>query len=104
MRHEIPTHLGTEDTILLGMTMRQVLLLALGATFGYGFWLRLAHLALLVRWPCAILPAVLALAFALICPAGRPLESWLAAMIRYACLPKTCVWRRRREGGTDDSN
>lgn len=99
MRHEIPTHLSVEDTILAGMTMRQTLLVTFGGVFAYGGWLRLHWVVLALRWPLALLPIVFGLAFAFIRPAGRPLEQWLMLRARYALIPKIFTWRRRRIGG-----
>lgn len=100
-RHEIPTHLEVEDRILFGLTLRQGIILLLGATAGYflfaqsGQALAGIHLPIAVRIGFGLLPVLVALAVALIQPAGRPLEDWFFAIARYLTLPKQCVWRPR---------
>lgn len=92
-RHEIPTHLAVEDRVVLGLTMRQVMLVLLGSTCSYAVW---------EQWPEAmvglrlVLPAVgllLTLGLVFLHPAGRPMEDWLVVLLRFAVLPKQRVWR-----------
>ena len=100
-RQEIPTHLEVEDRILFGLTLRQGVILLLGATIGYFFFARSGQaiagmqIPLALRVSLGLLPVVVALALALIQPAGRPLEDWLFAITRYLTMPKRCVWRPR---------
>ena len=100
-RHEIPTHLEVEDKILGALTVRQLLFLAVGLSLSYGLWGLLQqlapaphrHLPLAVELALAAIPALCTLVLALAQPAGRPLEEWLLAMLRYAGQPKRYVWR-----------
>jgi hypothetical protein len=109
-RQEIPTHLEVEDTLLFGLTLRQAVITLVGVALGFLVysqarrlpweWPMLggaphAHLPLWIQIVCGTLPALLALAVALILPAGRPIEDWLFALARYAAQPKRCVWRPR---------
>jgi hypothetical protein len=100
-RHEIPTHLEVEDKILGTLTVRQLLFLAVGLSLSYGLWgfvQQVAahphrHLPLAVQLALAAIPALCTLVLALAQPAGRPLEEWLLAIVRYAGQPKRCIWR-----------
>lgn len=100
-RHEIPTHLEVEDRILFGLTLRQGIILLLGATAGYFLFAQSGriiadiHVPLALRIGLGLLPALVALAVALIQPAGRPLEDWFFAIVRYLTVPKQCVWSPR---------
>jgi PrgI family protein len=100
-RHEIPTHLEVEDRILFGLTLRQGIILLLGATAGYFLFAQSGqaiadiHVPLALRIGLGLLPALVALAVAMIQPAGRPLEDWFFAIVRYLGVPKQCVWRPR---------
>ncbi len=97
-RHEIPTHLEVEDRILFGLTLRQGVILLLGATAGYflfaqsGQGIAGVYAPLAVRIGVGLLPVLVALVVALIQPAGRPLEDWFFAIARYLTVPKQCVW------------
>lgn len=107
-RQEIPTHLEVEDRLLFGLTLRQGMIVLVGLSVGYFLYAQLgaltwplsrfpggAHPPLAVRICVALLPALCSLALAVVQPAGRPLEEWLFALVRYATLPKRYVWRPR---------
>lgn len=103
-RQEIPTHLEVEDRLVFGLTLRQGIVVLIGCALGYTLYAQLGHLPwpgagsgghlpLALRIAGACIPALMAFAVAAIQPAGRPLEEWLFALLRYAALPKHCVWR-----------
>jgi hypothetical protein len=100
-RHEIPTHLEVEDRILFGLTLRQGIILLLGATAGYFLFAQSGqaiadiHVPLAMRISLGLLPALVALAVALIQPGGRPVEDWLFAIAHFLTVPKQCVWYPR---------
>lgn len=109
-RQEIPTHLEVEDRILFGLTLRQGVILLLGTTVGYflfaqsGQLLAGAQIPLALRVSLGLIPVLIALALALIQPAGRPLEDWLFAIARYLTVPKRCVWRPRIWSAVTDAD
>jgi hypothetical protein len=85
-RFEVPTHLDVDDRPFCGLTVRQVLVLAVGAAWAYGLWAQPALPAAL-RLPLAAACVLLAAAGAL----GR--GAWLLAALRYALTPRVAVWR-----------
>jgi hypothetical protein len=93
-RHEIPTHLNVEDKAFGGMTMRQLMTLAVGLGLAYG-----AASGLPLPVPAQATIAVLVLAgvavAALWRPGGRPFEDWAFVLLRYWAMPRLAVWRRR---------
>ena len=95
-RHEIPTHLGVQDKLILGLSARQLMLVLAGLTAAHAVWSQLAAVAWLplaarVALACAV--AAVFLAAALARPHGRGLDEWAFAVARYAALPKVSVWR-----------
>jgi hypothetical protein len=91
--YELPTHLQVEDNLLLGLTARQLVRAAVGASLAYEVWdvssalpsgLRLALTACLV---------VTGLLLALLQPGGRPLDQWVFAFMVFAILPQRRIWR-----------
>ena len=94
-RHEIPTHLNVEDKAFGGMTMRQLMTLAVGLGLAYG-----AASGLPLPVPAQAMIAVLVLAgvavTALWKPGGRPFEDWAFVLLRYWAMPRLAVWRRRQ--------
>ena len=53
-------------------------------------------LGLLARLALSLIPAALALSFALVNVAGNSLETWALAWLRYTQQPKAYVWRSIR--------
>ena len=91
--YELPTHLQVEDTLILGLTARQLVRLMIGASLAYGLWDQAVWLPDEVRLPLAILLAIVGVLVALVQPAGRPLDQWLLAGLLFAALPRRLVWR-----------
>lgn len=107
-RREIPTHLEVEDRLVFGLTLRQGIVVLVGLSIGYALYAQAGNLPwpdgggdlsghppLMLRVAIALLPALGAVALAVVQPGGRPLEEWLFALARYAALPKRSVWRPR---------
>ena len=100
--HKVPTHMNLPDKVVFGLTARQLLLLLVGCSLGYNFWLRLSALEALalpvqvLRIVLALVPAGLAAVLALISVADRPLEIWLLVLVRYWQRPKIYLWRSLR--------
>ena len=99
-RHKIPTGLTVEDRFIaygsLSLSLRQLMLLLAGAAAGYGgIWKGLIGLPDLPRAALALAPPLLALAWALARPGGRPLEQWGFVVARHATRPSVAVWRPR---------
>jgi hypothetical protein len=97
-RHEIPTHLNVEDKAFAGLTMRQLMTVAIGLALAYGA----------ASEPPVPIPVRLALAGIVLAgtavltlwrPGGRPLEDWAFVLLRYWSLPRVAVWH---PGGTNE--
>ena len=91
--YELPTHLQVEDTLILGLTARQLVRLMIGASLAYGLWDQAVWLPVEVRLPLALALATLGVLVALVQPAGRPLDQWLLAGLLFVALPRRQVWR-----------
>ncbi|MBV9581596.1 MAG: PrgI family protein [Chloroflexi bacterium] len=91
--HEVPTHLNVEDKILFGLTVRQFLYMLVGSSVAYTVWEQAAGLGDPVRIVLAGLCVAVTLAFALVRPADRPLEEWLAAALVYGASPRHSTWQ-----------
>ncbi|HEY1298201.1 MAG TPA: PrgI family protein [Chloroflexota bacterium] len=99
--HEVPTHLNVEDKLLFGLTVRQFLYLLVGSSVAYTLWEQSAALGEVARVCLGALCVGVTLAFALLRPADRPLEEWLAAALVYAASPRRTVWRPAEPCSTD---
>lgn len=101
----VPTHLNVPETILslgeINLSVRQFLLLLLGAALSYNLWLHLHQVTdfpggLLLRVLLACVPTGVALAFAFMHLAGRTLDRWVLTILRYRWRPKRLVWHSVR--------
>jgi drug/metabolite transporter (DMT)-like permease len=91
--HEIPTHLNVEDRVLFGLTVRQLLYLMVGCSVSYGLWERAVQVGDGARLALAAACLLVAAAFALVRPLGRPLEEWLVAGVCFVAAARTSTWR-----------
>jgi len=92
--YELPTHLQVEDTLLFGLTVRQLLRLVVCASLAYGLWDQTPWLPAPPRIALAAGLALLGLLLALLQPGGRPLDQWILAALLFALLPRLRLWRR----------
>jgi hypothetical protein len=95
VHHEVPTHLNVEDKVLYGLTVRQFLFLLVGSSASYAVWGQAAALGDVLRGAGVGVCVLVTLAFALVRPADRALEEWLAAALLFAAAPRRVVWRPR---------
>jgi drug/metabolite transporter (DMT)-like permease len=93
--HEVPTHLNVEDKIVFGLSVRQFLYMLVGSSVSYSLWEQSAALGDLLRVSLVAISVWTTLAFALLRPADRPLEEWLAALLVFLATPKQAIWRVR---------
>src|ERR1051326_4611113 len=92
--YEIPTHLQVEDALIAGLTPRQLLRLAAGASGAFAVWDQLAFLPTGLRAGVAVSAAVIGVAFALIQPGDRPLDQWMFAAALFLMSPNRWRWRQ----------
>jgi hypothetical protein len=85
--------LNVEDKVLFGLTVRQFLYVLVGSSVTYTVWEQSAGLADAARIAVGAVCVVVTLAFALLRPADRPLEEWLAAALVYAASPRRSTWQ-----------
>ncbi len=91
--HEVPTHLNVEDRVLFGLTARQFLYVLVGCSASYALWDQMLWLGDAVRVASVVASLATTLAFALVRPADRALEEWLAAALVYAATPRQATWQ-----------
>jgi PrgI family protein len=92
--YELPTHLDVQDTLIFGLTARQLVRLAVGASIASAFWDQAAALPGLARLALTSATALAGLLFAFFQPGARPLDQWLLAAAVFWILPRRQLWRR----------
>ena len=95
LHHEVPTHLNVEDRVVFGLTVRQFLYMLVGSSATYTMWDQSVSLALALRVSLAFICVSITLGFALLRPADRPLEEWLAAAAAYVASARSSTWQPR---------
>ena len=91
--YELPTHLQVEDNLLLGLTARQLVRLAVGASLAYEVWDVSSALPAGVRLALTACLVVSGLLLALLQPGSRPLDQWVLAFVVFAIVPRRRLWR-----------
>jgi hypothetical protein len=97
--YELPTHLDVQDTLLFGLTVRQLVRLAVGASVAYAIWNQTAALPAALRFGFTCVVVIIGLLLALLQPGGRPLDQWLFAALQFCLLPRRRLWRRDSAAG-----
>jgi hypothetical protein len=94
-RHKVPIPLTTPDTLLLNMTARQTLILALGGTLAYSLVSRVWSNALLLAGAISVALLILIVTFlvAFVTLKKRNLDVWAIVLLSYFFLPKYYAWR-----------
>src|SRR5262249_9372108 len=82
-----------EDKVVLGLTVRQFLYMLVGSSVTYTLWEQSAGFADAARIIIGAVCVLVTLAFALLRPADRPLEEWLAAALGFAASPRRSIWQ-----------
>jgi hypothetical protein len=103
----VPNHLEVEDTFLIGLTMRQWLLLFIGAVTSYLLFLNLLaalpdpRLATFGGAAVALLFFTGILLLALVRIGGRWMEEWGLVCLLYLARPRVFLWRFQPLDGSE---
>jgi hypothetical protein len=102
--YEVPTHLNVEDTLIFGLTPRQLLRISVGASLAYAVWDQTSFLADGIRSGPVVVLALLGLLVGLVQPSGRPLDQWFLAAVHFLLGPRRRVWRLRDPSSRGELN
>ncbi len=97
--HKIPNHLEVEDMFILGLTIRQCVLIGVGAAMAYALFTDVFAaiadpvLGLVASLAAAFVLFGCLLAIALVKLAGRGLDEWLLVLLIYWLRPRIYLWR-----------
>ncbi|BCL80635.1 hypothetical protein ccbrp13_31000 [Ktedonobacteria bacterium brp13] len=106
-KEEFPTFLNEQPTVVLGRTSRELLIMLCGCVAGYVLYEYIGDLSASALWGIlsiviSCIPAVLAIAVALIYIGKRPLEEWFAAWAVYALSPKIYLYKPIMDSPKDE--
>ena len=94
-RHRVPTHLNVEDKAILGLTLREVACLGLGALCGFAVYGQLAGAPLPFRLLASFFCFAAGLGLAFARPLGRGLEEWAFVLLHFLATPRRAIWSPR---------
>jgi hypothetical protein len=94
-RHRVPTHLNLEDKAVLGLTLRELACVGLGALVGFTAYGQLAMAPLPLRLLAALACLAVGAGVAFIRPLGRGLEEWCFVLLHYLATPRHALWHPR---------
>lgn len=99
--HKIPNHLEVEDVFILGLSIRQCVIIGVGAAMAYALFIDVFDaiavtdpvLGLVMGLVAALVLFGCLLAAALTRLAGRGLDEWLLVFLIYQLRPRIYLWR-----------
>lgn len=93
MQFKVPQNVQREDTIVGPLTLRQLIICAIGFTISYGIYVSLAKFYLWITWlpPVAII-TLITLAFAFLRPLDLSFTKYVLLFIEFSLLPKKRLW------------
>ncbi len=93
MQFKVPQNVQREDTIVGPLTLKQLIICAIGFTIAYGIYVALANLYLWITWlPPVTLVVLITLAFAFIKPLDLSFTKYVLIFIEFSLLPKKRLW------------
>ena len=93
MQFKVPQNVQREDKIIGPLTLKQMIIVAIGGTIAYGIFVSLAKLYLWITWlpPIAII-TVITIAFAFIRPLNLSFTKWFLLRVEFSLLPRKRLW------------
>jgi hypothetical protein len=97
LQYKIPQNVEVEDTIIGPITMRQLIILAIGGGIAYLFYITLAKSYFFEVWgPPVIFFSLTSICIAFVRIKNISFIKWVLLMIEYMMLPKKRIWDKRQ--------
>jgi len=93
MQFKVPQNVQREDTIVGPLTLKQLIICAIGGTISYGIYVSLAKIYLWITWlPPVAVVTLITLAFAFLKPLDLSFTKYVLLFSEYSLLPKKRIW------------
>lgn len=93
MQFKVPQNVQREDTIVGPLTLKQLIICAIGFTIAYGIYVALANLYLWITWlPPVAIVVLITLAFAFLKPLDLSFTKYVLLFTEFSLLPKKRLW------------
>jgi len=96
MQFKVPQDVQREDTIVGPLTLKQLIIMAIGGGTAYAIYVTLATRYFFEVWlPPVAIVVIITILFAFVKPNGLPFYVYIMNFIEYHFLPKKRVWIHR---------
>ena len=93
MQFKVPQNVQREDKIVGPLTLKQMIICAIGGTIGYGIFTALAKFYLWITWlPPVAIVTIITIAFAFVKPLDLSFTKWTLRWIEFSLLPRKRLW------------
>lgn len=93
MQFKVPQNVQREDKIVGPLTLKQMIVLAIGGSIAYGLYVSLARYYIWITWlPPVAIVSIITIAFAFVRPLGLSFTKWVLLWIQYSLLPRERTW------------
>ncbi len=93
MQFKVPQNVQREDRIVGPLTLKQLIICAIGFTIAYGIYVALANLYLWITWlPPVAIVVLITLAFAFLKPLDLSFTRYVLLFTEFSLLPKKRIW------------
>jgi len=98
MQFKVPQNVQREDKIIGPLTLKQMIVLAIGGTIAYAIYISLASRYIWITWlPPVSIIAIITLAFAFVRPLDLSFTKWVLRWIEFSLLPRKRSWQKAQD-------
>lgn len=93
MQFKIPQNVRREDKIVGPLTLKQMIICAIGGSIGYAIFTALARHFIWITWlPPVALVAIITIAFAFVRPLNLSFTKWIIRWVEFSLIPRKRHW------------
>lgn len=95
MQFKVPQNVQREDRIVGPLTLKQMIIVAIGGSIAYGLYVSLARYYIWITWlPPVAIVSIITIAFAFVRPLDLSFTKWVLLWIQFSLLPRERKWTK----------
>lgn len=95
MQFKVPQNVRREDKIVGPLTLKQMIICAIGGSIAYAIYISLAPYYIWITWlPPVAIVTIITIAFAFVRPLDLSFTKWILLWIEFSLLPQKRSWRK----------
>ena len=96
LQYKVPQNVQRDDELLPFLTMKQLIILAIGGGFSYVLFSILSQMFFIEIWgPIVFIPVVFTVATAFVKINGISFPKWFMLIIEYSLIPQKRIWNNK---------